>query len=686
MQFLNPWLLLGLVAVLIPIIVHLFNFRRYKKLFFSNVKFLKELQQRTRKQSKLLHRLILLARIMTIVFIALSFAQPFFARKSDVSLHKQKIVSIYVDNSFSMETEGSRGALFEEAKDKAREIVSAYSQDDQFQLLTNDFEGKHHRLVSKDEFNTMLGDVVVSPAVRSLKEISARQKDVLDQMSNRTALVHYVSDFQRTTVFGALPDTGIAAGFLIPLKAGSGNNLYIDSCWFDNPVVQLNEQAVLNVRLTNVSDIRLEKIPVRLMIENTQRAVASVDIDAGTSQQISFTFSNNTPGQLGGYIEINDFPVTYDDIYYFSFRISPEINVLALNDDKPNPYISSVFSVDSIIRLTNTTVRQVDLSSLSSYSLIILNELKSASTGLILELSKFAENGGSVLFIPSPDATVESQNAVLSGLSLDIINGLDASPLKLARINTAHPLYREVFEQGSLNAENLDYPVINAHFNTSVSSASKGETLLELANGQYLLSTQAYGAGKVYQFTAPLNDKAGNFVRHALYVPTMLNIAFQSEKVNPIMYYTDYLAPISVMGSFSGKDDVLKVTSIDGEVEFIPGLRQMNGQNYILLNGQVTKAGIYSVSMGGTVIDRLAFNFNRNESDLKTASDEELEKLSEATGYEVISHSPKPLNEVITDEVKGENIWKWFIMAALLSALIEVLLLIYARRRVSVTV
>lgn len=686
MQFLNPWILLGLVAIIIPIIVHLFNFRRYKKLYFSNVKFLKELQQQTRKQSKLLHRLILLARILTIIFITLSFAQPFFAGKNDVSLQKQKIVSIYVDNSFSMEAEGSRGALLEEAKDKAGEIVAAYSQDDQFQLLTNDFEGKHQRLVSKDEFNTMLADVTVSPSVRSLKEISARQSDVIKQMNNQSALVHYISDFQVSTVFSSLPDTGIATGFLIPLNPGEGNNLYIDSCWFDNPVVQLNEQAVLNVKLTNVSDIRLEKIPVRLIIENTQRAVASVDIDAGSSREISFTFSNNSPGQLGGYIEINDFPVTYDDIYYFAFKISPEINVLAVNDDKPNPYISSVFSVDSIFKLTNTTARQVDLSSLNSYSLIILNELKSASSGLIQELSKFAENGGSVLFIPSMEATTESQNTLLGGLSLDLMTGLDTSPLKMAGINSDHPLYREVFEQGTLNTENLDYPVINAHFNISLSSASKGETLLELANGQYLLSTQAYGSGKVYQFTAPLNDKAGNFVRHALYVPTMLNIAFQSEKVSRIMYYTDYLFPISVMGNFSEKDNVVKVTSADGKMEFIPELRQMNGQNYILLNGQVTEAGLYKVSVGDTEIDRLAFNFNRKESDLKPASEDELEKLGEATGYEIISNSPKPLNEVLTSGVKGENIWKWFVIAALISALIEVMLLLYARRKVTATV
>lgn len=681
MHFLNPWLLIGLVAVGIPIAVHLFNFRRYRKIYFSNVRFLKEIKQQTRKQSNLLHRLVLLFRILAFVFLALAFAQPFFPAKNKTVAKDANIVSVFVDNSFSMEAEGTRGTLLDEAKDKAAEVANAYARDDQFQLLTNDFEGKHQRLVSRDEFITMLNEVTVSPAVRSLKEISARQHDVISSNIRGNKVVHYISDFQKSTIYKTLPDSGFQTGYIIPLQAASVNNLFIDTCWFSNPVLQMNEQVTLNVRITNVSEIRLEKIPLRLMIDDVQRSAASIDIDAGSSQEIGFTFSNQKAGTHKGLLEINDYPVTYDDIYYFTFRISPEIPVLSINENTPNSYVNSVFTVDSILKLTNTPVRQIDISALSSYRLIILNGLTSYSSGLQQELLKFAENGGSILIIPSLETPLDAHNQLHARLGTDLFNGINTSPVKLSKVNTNHPIYREVFEQGSLKEENLDMPIINSFFTVPPASTGRSETLLELANGQPLLTISNSGKGKIYLFTAPLDDKSGNFIRHAIFVPTMLNIAFNSETINPLMYYTDRQDPIAISGTFTKSDNVIKLAEIEGKYEFIPEFRQINGQNNIFINGQIQQAGFYKVISDNKQIDLLAFNYNRTESDLISATNEDLELLNDKTGYSIITNSEKPLNTLL-NEHNGENkLWKWFIFAALLSLIIETILLAFFKRK-----
>ncbi len=681
MQFLNPWLLIGLVAVGIPIAVHLFNFRRYRKIYFSNVRFLKEIKQQTRKQSNLLHRLVLLFRILAFVFLALAFAQPYFATKNNKVSKNANIVSVFVDNSFSMEAEGSRGTLFDEAKVKAAEIANAYAQDDKYQLLTNDFEGKHQRLVSRDEFLTMLGELNISPAVRSLKEISTRQHDLNNLNERGNFTVHYISDFQKSTIFKALPDSGFQSGYIIPLEAASINNLYVDSCWFGSPVLRLNEQVTLFVKITNVSDIRLEKIPVRLLIDDIQRSAASIDIDAGSSQEISFTFSNQKSGSHKGVIEINDYPVTYDDIYYFTFGISPEIPVLCINESAPNSYINSVFSVDSIVKLTNTIVRQIDISALASYKLIILNSLNSYSTGLQQEILKFAENGGSILIIPSGETPVEEHNRLLSRLGTDQFNGLNSSPVKLASVNTGHYLYKDVFEQGTLKEENIEMPLINSYFTVNSGSRGTGETLLELATGQPLLTYSTMGKGKVYLFTSPLDDKAGNFVRNAFFVPTMLNIAFNSETIKPLMYLTDLQSPITITGNLIKGDNIIKLSENNGGYEFIPEFRQINGQSNIFINGQIPQAGFYKVFSDNKEIDLLAFNYNRKESNLITATVEDQELLNEKTGYSVIENSEKPLDKVINEHIGEGKLWKWFIFAALLSLLIETILLAYFRRK-----
>lgn len=680
MQFLNPWLLLGLVAVAIPVAVHLFNFRRYRKLFFSNVKFLKELKQQTRKQSNLLHRLVLASRILAFIFLVLAFAQPYFAAKNSTPITSSNIVSVFVDNSFSMEAQGTRGTLLDEARDKAGELAAAYEQDDRFQLLTNDFEGRHQRLVSRDEFITMLNEVEVSSAVRSLKEIAARQNDLLQANSRETSIVHYISDFQKSTILKTLPDTGIGRGYIIPLKAAATNNLFIDSCWFTNPVLQVNEQATLSVKITNVSESRLEKIPVRLMIENIQRSVASVDIDAGSSQEISFSFTNNKPGSYSGFIEINDYPVTYDDVYYFTYSISPVLPVLCINSDSPDPYITSVYKVDSIIRLTNTPVRQIDLSSFSSYRLIILNRLTDLSSGLMQELVKYAKNGGSIVIIPSFDAPLAEQNQLLSSLGADIFTGINDSPVKLAKINTNHPIFKEVFEQGSLKSDNIDYPVINKHFSLVVSSGSAAETLLELANGQSMLAFNTFGTGKVYSFTTDIGTETGNFSRHALFVPTMLNIAFRSEKISPLMYYTDLMTPIPVTGTFAKSDNIIKLIKVGEDYNFIPEFRQIEGRNFIFINGQIPEAGFFKVTADNNEIDLLAFNYNRKESLLGSATEDDLEQINEATGLEIIENSPKPLSSIINKQGGENKNWKWFVIAALLALAVEVFLLAFFKR------
>src|SRR5580693_1927873 len=99
MNFLFPSFLYALSAVSIPILIHLFNFRRYKKLYFSNVRFLKEVVQESRSRSRLKHWLVLLCRILIVVFLVLAFAQPFIPVKQGFTGAGNKAVSIFVDNS-----------------------------------------------------------------------------------------------------------------------------------------------------------------------------------------------------------------------------------------------------------------------------------------------------------------------------------------------------------------------------------------------------------------------------------------------------------------------------------------------------------------------------------------------------------------------------------------------------------
>src|ERR1700741_1709528 len=111
MSFLYPAFLFGLFALAIPVIIHLFNFRRFKKVYFTNVRFLKELKQETESKSKLKHLLILIARLLEVTCLVLVFAQPFIPLSDSRIKTGQKAVSVFIDNSFSMESVSKNGLL-----------------------------------------------------------------------------------------------------------------------------------------------------------------------------------------------------------------------------------------------------------------------------------------------------------------------------------------------------------------------------------------------------------------------------------------------------------------------------------------------------------------------------------------------------------------------------------------------
>ena len=198
MQFLYPGFLAALGFLAIPIIVHLFNFVRYKKIYFSNVHFLKEVKEQTQSRSKLKHLLVLAARLLVIFFLVFAFAQPFIPAKNAIIKQGTKAVSIYIDNSFSMAALGKNGTLLEEAKKDASEILKAFGPSDKFQLLTNDFLGKHQHWVNKKVFNEMLEEVKISPAVRKIDEVIGRQKDLIATANENVKLSYVISDFQQS--------------------------------------------------------------------------------------------------------------------------------------------------------------------------------------------------------------------------------------------------------------------------------------------------------------------------------------------------------------------------------------------------------------------------------------------------------------------------------------------------------
>ena len=133
MHFKHPEILYFLFLLLVPILVHLFQLRRFKTEYFTNVRFLKKLTIESRKSSKIKKRLLLATRLLLLTALILAFAQPYFEAKD----HKNANNELYIilDNSFSMQAKGNRGELLKRA---VQELLEETPENSTFSLLTNE--------------------------------------------------------------------------------------------------------------------------------------------------------------------------------------------------------------------------------------------------------------------------------------------------------------------------------------------------------------------------------------------------------------------------------------------------------------------------------------------------------------------------------------------------------------------
>ena len=683
MEFVNPAFLFGLLAIGVPVVIHLFNFRKYKRVYFTNVRFLKELKEQTKKRSQLRHLIILLLRVLAIACLAIAFSQPFIPFPGN----KQKAdalnaVSIYVDNSFSMEAMGSKGPLLEEAKQKAREIAAAYKTSDIFQLLTNDFEGKHQRFVSRDEFYRILPEVSVSPVSRKLSEVISRQNDLFASNASKVKSAFVVSDFQQNfSDVASLSDDSTMSGYLLPLAASQVNNLYIDSCWFDSPVQQAGFPARLHIKLNNSSKADFEKIPIRVTVNNKQKAVASVDVLAGNSAEIVMPFINYESGISQGVVEINDYPVTYDDKFYFSYNVTSAMSVLSIEGEKGNAFLNALFANDSSVVYESMQEKKLDYSAFGKYNLIIINSVGSISSGLAQELKRFLKNGGGVSLIPAPEADLASYNTFLRDLNAGMLSGPDTVNTVVSQINMNHPLFRDVFDAsagaGKLPA-NVELPAVFSHYRILANSRVASESLMRLRTGDNFLTVQPVGEGMLFLLASPLDIRFSNFPRQALFVPVFYNMALLSRPA-PRLYYTigrDEL--IRVSGERLKDDQVYTMRSNSSNFDFIPGKVEVNSVNFVQVHGQLKEAGNYSMLAGDKRFMGVSFNYNRSESDMKYYQADELISMlakKEIKHIRVLAQSRKAVGQSISELNKGKQLWQYFVLATLLFLLGEVILI-----------
>ncbi len=676
MRFLSPGFLFALLTIAIPVIIHLFNFRKFKKVYFSNVRFLKNVQIQTSSRQHLKDRLILATRILGISFLIFAFARPYIPSSEQQNAFQQEVLSIYIDNSYSMETVNKEGTLLDEAKRRAVEIASAYGLNDKFQLLTNDFEGKYQRFLSFEEFQTAVNELGISSANRKLDQIIMRQKNVFLKEPNSRKTIYLISDFQKNMLPAATiaPDSSIKTR-LIRLNSISQANISIDSVWFNSAIHKPGESEKLMIRLRNNSDEEAVNIPVKLKINMLQKAIASMTIKPRSTGTDTLTFSGLSAGWQEAELEITDFPVVFDDKFYFSFKVQQFLPILIINGSTENEYLNSVYRSDSFFKVANVGAGNINYSGLANNSLIILNEVEVFSDGLIQQLNNYIRRGGSLIVFPDLGNDQSALQNFLSTVGTDIPIQVLTSENKVSIINLDHPIFKGVFEN---IPKQMDLPVLKKYIRFSSQNNKNRQNLLEMPGKISFFSEYRIGSGKIYLSAVPLNSETSNFARHSVFVPIMYQTALLSLRDQSLFYKLNREQQIELPKISLNSNQTLKLKK--EKFETIPDLRQNENFSQLYTADQIKHAGNYQLLKNDSLMALLSFNEAGTESDMSYASDEQIMEMFPMQKIEILNTATGSLTNAVKSINQGTSLWKVCLILALVFFAVEILLIRFYKR------
>ncbi len=633
MQFKHPEILYFLFLLLIPILVHLFQLRRFKKEYFTNVQFLKELSLQTRKSSQIKKWILLATRLLILTALIFAFAQPFFEAKDTKAATNETY--IVVDNSFSMQAQGQKGPLF---KRVLEDLQQHLDENQNFSIITSSESFWETDIKSSQK---EIQNLKYSSSAFSLNQVLSQIK------SRKTPFqkdVIIISDFLNADAKTLEKIDKEFNTFLIPLKAEKKNNISIDSVFIKETTDKFYE---IGFQLTNFGS---EKADIPLGIYNENKLIAKSVVKFDTDKkEVFFSLPKHT---FNGYASISDEGLTYDNELYFSISEPEKINVLSIGTAEKSSFLSKIYS-SAEFNYSNVELNALNYNQLEKQDVIIVNELSKIPQALQTTLTDFAKKDGNLIVIPSSDNDNLELSNWLSTLESIRFSKIESTKKLITKIAFSHPLYKNVFEK---NVTNFQFPSVNQFFQVSTTSAP----VLRFEDDTPFLTA----LGKVYVFSAALNKENSNFQNSPLIVPTFYNMAQNTNRSGISAMQISTENPISIEAKL-GKDEILKVRNskeIDAS-EFVPFQQIKNNNVLLTFDNSPEEAGNYGVFQNNELLQNISFNYPRTESNLNAA-------IADLSTYET-ANSVESIIETLQTNRTDNEIWKWFALLTLLFLITE---------------
>lgn len=673
MIFLNPTILFGLLAASIPIVLHFLNLRKIKKIEFSTLSFLKELQKSKIRKIKIKQLLLLLLRILIILFLVASFARPTLESTTlGVVGSKAKTTAVFIlDNSFSMSVVNDKGSYLNQAKEQIRNIISNFqSGDDLFLILTSELNEEASAFNSFKEIENVNISYITKPLVKSLKTAS----QILNTSNNFNKEVFIFSDFQKSTFLERDSSSfnlniKTAKFYLFNFGGNQIHNFSLNNIFVDNQIFELNKEIGITSEIkTNGIKNETEKL-VSLFFNNNRVAQKNISISSNGNTHANFQATIDNTGLVEVIATIEEDAIEYDNNFYSHFIVSSDVSVLIVNSSKSNSkFIRVALSTN---RNTKFKIKEIYPNDFKNITLSSYNTLIIIGSGLheySKNLTDYINNGGNVLLFPNDNIVLHDFNKLLLNLNLpqikSVVKSSDANSVnEFENIDYKHPLFNGLFAKSK---QEIESPQIYKYLKFNVSS--KGRSIITLQDNSDFLSEYIIGKGKVLFFgTSPLLSWS-TFPIKNIFAP-LINRSISYLNTNVDSDERLFAGDEIDVNVSKRKSAQIKVLKPDGSTEFIN--HDFESGNYLKYKNSGT-IGIYKFYTNTELLDVKSINVNPLESNLEIIlMDKFIDKIENLNNSVVkIAPSDDYLSKITTARY-GSELWKLFLIIALLLALVE---------------
>ena len=659
MNFLYPNMLWCLFALAIPLIVHLFNFRRHKVVYFSNTATLKTIEQENVKTKRLKYLIVLIMRMLFIAGLVFAFAYPYDSEQKLKTDDADNLIAVYIDNSMSMQSQSEEVKLVEDARSSARALVKRVSPSQRFVLLTNSRQPDNEYPMNQDEMLMSIDAMQTEASPMTFNNLYENLQMIMRRNGFKSASLFVYSDFQNDMMDmrGIVADSAIQIVGL-PLSSDYQQNIYIDTVWLSSPVLQTGLANEVNVRVVNDGGKEINGLPVYLEIDGVSAAFTTIDIPADGKGVTAMQFVLNESGEKSAAVSINDYPITFDDTYNFVLNVRPVIKIVELtsNYTMTSP-IATLFSDNLQFDYQAIDPHRIDQQYLMDCQMVVVDGDADLNETMWRTIVDFASDGGSVVVLPSDETKAENDT------------------LSVNMIASQHEFFSDIFVN---IPDNADLPKVYKHTQIRKLKFRNTLTLMSLQNGTSFFTLSKVGGGNIFSFASQLGGDWTNFADNALFVPVMYKIAMLGAQTGRLSYTIGIDRELTVNDLTAFAESDVRIRNEQGNFEMIPVVDLRNNRAVVRLYDELPGAGFYTVNKGDELIATTAWNDSRAESKMQFMNGEEVSKLMKDNGLNVLT--VMKAGEIRSDDVmqmmvRRSMLWRTFILISLITLLIEILIL-----------